>query len=36
VSGLNHLDRGYDAIEAKLTSCGAQLERFCSDEGAPL
>jgi len=36
VSGLNHLDRGYDAIEAKLTATGAQLERFCSDEAAPL
>ena len=28
VSGLNHLDRGYDAIEAKLTGCGAQLQRW--------
>ena len=27
VSGLNHLDRGYDAIEAKLTASGAQLHR---------
>ena len=28
VSGLNHLDRGYDAIEAKLTASGAQLQRW--------
>ena len=27
VSGLKHLDRGYDNIEAKLTSCGAQINR---------
>ena len=28
VSGLNHLDRGYDAMEAKLTASGAQLQRW--------
>ncbi|MGC6482690.1 MAG: UDP-N-acetylglucosamine 1-carboxyvinyltransferase [Synechococcus sp.] len=28
VSGLNHLDRGYDAIEAKLAAIGAQLKRW--------
>ncbi len=27
VSGLNHLDRGYDAIEAKLGASGARLQR---------
>ena len=27
VSGLNHLDRGYAGIEAKLTASGANLER---------
>jgi UDP-N-acetylglucosamine 1-carboxyvinyltransferase len=27
VSGLNHLDRGYDTIEAKLCATGAQLQR---------
>jgi UDP-N-acetylglucosamine 1-carboxyvinyltransferase len=27
VSGLNHLDRGYDAIEAKLGASGARLHR---------
>jgi len=27
VSGLNHLDRGYEAIESKLTACGAHLQR---------
>ncbi len=36
VSGLNHLDRGYDAIEAKLKATGAHLERFGVSEGAPL
>ena len=30
VSGLNHLDRGYAGIEAKLTASGAKLERHCS------
>ena len=30
VSGLNHLDRGYAGIEAKLTGSGAKLERHCS------
>ena len=30
VSGLNHLDRGYAGIEAKLTASGASLERHCS------
>ena len=30
VSGLNHLDRGYADIEAKLTASGAKLERHCS------
>ena len=30
VSGLNHLDRGYSGIEAKLTASGAKLERHCS------
>ncbi|WP_114994054.1 UDP-N-acetylglucosamine 1-carboxyvinyltransferase [Synechococcus sp. UW179A] len=29
VSGLNHLDRGYAGIEAKLTASGAKLERHC-------
>ena len=29
-SGLNHLDRGYAGIEAKLTASGAKLERHCS------
>ena len=27
VSGLKHLDRGYDNVEAKLNAVGAQLER---------
>lgn len=27
VSGLKHLDRGYDKVEAKLNAVGAQLER---------
>ena len=27
VSGLKHLDRGYDNVEAKLSAVGAQLER---------
>ncbi|MGB1775495.1 MAG: UDP-N-acetylglucosamine 1-carboxyvinyltransferase [Synechococcus sp.] len=27
VSGLKHLDRGYDNIETKLTGCGAQINR---------
>ena len=27
VSGLRHLDRGYDKVEAKLNAVGAQLER---------
>ena len=27
VSGLKHLDRGYDNIEAKLTRCGARINR---------
>ena len=27
VSGLKHLDRGYDNLEAKLNTVGAQLER---------
>ena len=30
VSGLNHLDRGYAGIEAKLTASGAKLVRHCS------
>ncbi len=30
VSGLNHLDRGYAGIEAKLTASGAKLARHCS------
>ena len=30
VSGLNHLDRGYAGIEAKLTGSGAHLERHGS------
>jgi UDP-N-acetylglucosamine 1-carboxyvinyltransferase len=30
VSGLNHLDRGYAGIEAKLTASGAKLKRHCS------
>jgi len=30
VSGLNHLDRGYAGIEAKLAASGAKLERHCS------
>jgi len=30
VSGLNHLDRGYAGIEAKLTASGAKLVRQCS------
>ncbi len=30
VSGLNHLDRGYSGIEAKLTASGAKLVRHCS------
>ena len=30
VSGLNHLDRGYAGIEAKLTGSGARLERHGS------
>jgi len=30
VSGLNHLDRGYAGIEAKLRASGAKLERHCS------
>ena len=30
VSGLNHLDRGYAGIEAKLTTSGAKLVRHCS------
>ena len=29
VSGLNHLDRGYAGIEAKLTTSGANLQRHC-------
>ena len=29
VSGLNHLDRGYAGIEAKLTDSGANLHRHC-------
>ena len=27
VSGLKHLDRGYDHIESKLTHCGARINR---------
>ena len=27
VSGLNHLDRGYESIEAKLSAAGAKLQR---------
>ena len=30
VRGLNHLDRGYAGIEAKLSACGAVLERHLS------
>ena len=30
VRGLNHLDRGYAGIEAKLRACGAVLERLLS------
>ena len=31
VSGLNHLDRGYAGIKAKLTGSGARLERHGSE-----
>ena len=30
VCGLNHLDRGYAGLEAKLSACGAVLERHLS------
>ena len=30
ISALHHLDRGYERLEAKISSCGAQIERMPS------
>lgn len=35
VARVYHLDRGYERLEAKLSACGAAIERMTRDGGAP-
>jgi UDP-N-acetylglucosamine 1-carboxyvinyltransferase len=28
ISGVHHLDRGYERLEEKLAACGARIERL--------
>jgi UDP-N-acetylglucosamine 1-carboxyvinyltransferase len=35
ISRIYHLDRGYEALEAKLKACGAHISRHSAQEGEP-
>ena len=36
ITNLKYIDRGYEDLEAKLTSLGADIKRICDFEGSPL
>ena len=36
ITNLKYIDRGYENLEEKLTSLGADIKRICDFEGSPL